>query len=143
MGILICDKKGRPNNKPSVIKSNKHDVENNSTNETEKNNNNNNVNANLPLREQPTNEKLDIKEENNTVKEGSDDKQVVTLDSKVFIAKGNNDPNKLYIKKKNIRSWFFRYSIFSQAKVFIKIFRNESYKEIAHKSKRRRRKFNE
>jgi len=100
MGILICDKKGRPNNKPSVVKSNKHDVENNSTNETEKNNNNNNINTNLLLREQPTNEKLDIKEENNTIKEGSDDKQVVTLDSKVFIAKGNNDPNKLYIKKK-------------------------------------------
>jgi len=100
MGILICDKKGRPNNKQSVVKSNKHDVENNSTNETEKNNNNNNINANLPLREQPTNDKLEIKEENNALKEGSDDKQVVTLDSKVFIAKGNNDPNKLYIKKK-------------------------------------------
>ena len=102
MGIIICDKKGRANNKPSVVKSNKPDVENNSTNETEKNNNNNNINANLPLREQPTNDKLDIKEENNTIKEVSEDKdkQVVTLDSKVFIAKGNNDPNKLYIKKK-------------------------------------------
>ena len=100
MGIIICDKKGRANNKPSVVKSNKPDVENNSTNETEKNNNNNNINANLPLREQPTNDKLEIKEENNALKEGSDDKQVVTLDSKVFIAKGNNDPNKLYIKKK-------------------------------------------
>ena len=101
MGILICDKKGRPNNKPPVVKSNKLDVENNSTNETEKNNNNNNnINANLPLREQPTNEQLEIKEENNEMKETSDDKQVVTLDSKVFIAKGNNDPNKLYIKKK-------------------------------------------
>ena len=100
MGILICDKKSRQNNKPTVVKSNKIDVENNSTNETEKNNNNNNINANLPLREQPTNDKLEIKEENNTIKEASDDKQVVTLDSKVFIAKGNNDPNKLYIKKK-------------------------------------------
>ena len=100
MGILICDKKSRQNNKPTVVKSNKIDVENNSTNETEKNNNNNNINANLPLREQPTNDKLEIKEENNALKEGSDDKQVVTLDSKVFIAKGNNDPNKLYIKKK-------------------------------------------
>ena len=100
MGILICDKKGRTNNKPPVVKSNKHDVENNSTKETEKNNNNNIVNANLPLREQPTNDKLEIKEENNEIKEASDDKQVVTLDSKVFIAKGNNDPNKLYIKKK-------------------------------------------
>ena len=102
MGIIICNKKGRANNKPSVVKSNKPDVENNSTNETEKNNNNNNINANLPLREQPTNDKLDIKEENNTIKEVSEDKdkQVVTLDSKVFIAKGNNDPNKLYIKKK-------------------------------------------
>ena len=100
MGILICDKKSRQNNKPTVVKSNKIDVENNSTNETEKNNNNNNINANLPLREQPTNEKLEIKEENNEMKETSDDKQVVTLDSKVFIAKGNNDPNKLYIKKK-------------------------------------------
>ena len=100
MGILICDKKSRQNNKPTVVKSNKIDVENNSTNETEKNNNNNNINANLPLREQPTNYKLEIKEENNTIKEASDDKQVVTLDSKVFIAKGNNDPNKLYIKKK-------------------------------------------
>ena len=99
MGILICDKKSRQNNKPTVVKSNKIDVENNSTNETEKNNNNN-INANLPLREQPTNDKLEIKEENNTIKEASDDKQVVTLDSKVFIAKGNNDPNKLYIKKK-------------------------------------------
>ena len=46
MGILICDKKGRPNNKPPVVKSNKLDVENNSTNETEKNNNNNNNNIN-------------------------------------------------------------------------------------------------
>ena len=100
MGILICDKKSRQNNKPTVVKSNKIDVENNSTNETEKNNNNNNINANLPLREQPTNDKLEIKEENNAIKEASDDKQVVTLDSKVFIAKGNNDPNKLYIKKK-------------------------------------------
>ena len=100
MGILICDKKSRQNNKPTVVKSNKIDVENNSTNETEKNNNNNNINANLPLREQPTNDKLEIKEENNAIKESSDDKQVVTLDSKVFIAKGNNDPNKLYIKKK-------------------------------------------
>ena len=100
MGILICDKKSRQNNKPTVVKSNKIDVENNSTNETEKNNNNNNINANLPLREQPTNDKLEIKEENNTIKEASDDKQVVTLESKVFIAKGNNDPNKLYIKKK-------------------------------------------
>ena len=100
MGILICDKKSRQNNKPTVVKSNKSDVENNSTNETEKNNNNNNINANLPLREQPTNDKLEIKEENNAIKEASDDKQVVTLDSKVFIAKGNNDPNKLYIKKK-------------------------------------------
>ena len=99
MGILICDKKSRQNNKPTVVKSNKIDVENNSTNETEKNNNNNNINANLPLREQPTNDKLEIKEENNAIKEASDDKQVVTLDSKVFIAKGNNDPNKLYIKK--------------------------------------------
>ena len=100
MGILICDKKSRQNNKPTVVKSNKIDVENNSTNETEKNNNNNNINANLPLREQPTNDKLEIKDENNAIKEASDDKQVVTLDSKVFIAKGNNDPNKLYIKKK-------------------------------------------
>ena len=143
MGILICDKKSRQNNKPTVVKSNKIDVENNSTNETEKNNNNNNINANLPLREQPTNDKLEIKEENNAIKEASDDKQVVTLDSKVFIAKGNNDPNKLYIKKKDIRSWFFWYCIFSKTKIFIKIFRNESYKEVTNKSKRRRRKFNE
>ena len=70
MGILICDKKPKPNNKPQVITSNnKFDVENNSTNATEKNNNNNNNNANPPLREQPTNDKLenkdDIKDENN------------------------------------------------------------------------------
>jgi len=107
MGILICDKKPKPNNKPQVITSNnKFDVENNSTNATEKNNNNNNNNANPPLREQPTNDKLenkdDIKDENNNnIKETSDEnKQVVTLDSKVFVAKGNNDPNTLYIKKK-------------------------------------------
>ena len=67
MGILICDKKSRQNNKPTVVKSNKIDVENNSTNETEKNNNNNNINANLPLREQPTNDKLEIKEENKDI----------------------------------------------------------------------------
>ena len=29
MGILICDKKSRQNNKPTVVKSNKIDVENN------------------------------------------------------------------------------------------------------------------
>ena len=107
MGIIICDKKTKPNNKPQVIKSNnKLDVENNSTNATEKNNNNNNNNANPPLREQPTNDKLENKDEikdenNNIIKETSDEnKQLVTLDSKVFVAKGNNDPNTLYIKKK-------------------------------------------
>ena len=107
MGIIICDKKTKPNNKPQVIKSNnKLDVENNSTNATEKNNNNNNNNANPPLREQPTNDKLENKDENkdennNIIKEASDEnKQLVTLDSKVFVAKGNNDPNTLYIKKK-------------------------------------------
>ena len=107
MGIIICDKKTKPNNKPQVIKSNnKLDVENNSTNATEKNNNNNNNNANPPLREQPTNDKLENKDEikdenNNIIKEVSDEnKQLVTLDSKVFVAKGNNDPNTLYIKKK-------------------------------------------
>ena len=107
MGIIICDKKTKPNNKPQVIKSNnKLDVENNSINATEKNNNNNNNNANPPLREQPTNDKLENKDEikdenNNIIKEVSDEnKQLVTLDSKVFVAKGNNDPNTLYIKKK-------------------------------------------
>ena len=102
MGIIICDKKSKANNKPQVIKTkSKPEAENNSTTATEKNtNNNNNNNPNPPLIEQPTNVKLDTKEEDNQIKEASDDKQVVTLDSKVFVAKGNNDPNTLYIKKK-------------------------------------------
>ena len=103
MGIIICDKKSKANNKPQVIKTkSKPEAENNSTTATEKNtnNNNNNNNPNPPLIEQPTNVKLETKEEDNQIKEASDDKQVVTLDSKVFVAKGNNDPNTLYIKKK-------------------------------------------
>ena len=104
MGIIICDKKSRANNKNQVVKSKeKPDGEIALTDETEKNNNNNNNNVNLPLIEQPTNGKLETKNTENQIKdikESSDDKQVVTIDSKVFVAKGNNDPNKLYIKKK-------------------------------------------
>ena len=104
MGIIICNKKSRENNKNQVVKSKeKPEGEIASTDETEKNNNNNNNKENLPLIEQPTNEKLEIKPEETQpkdIKESSDDKQVVTIDSKVFVAKGNNDPNKLYIKKK-------------------------------------------
>ena len=104
MGIIICDKNRRANNKNQVVKSKeKPEGEIASTDETEKNNNNNNNKENLPLIEQPTNVKLEIKPEETQpkdIKESSDDKQVVTIDSKVFVAKGNNDPNKLYIKKK-------------------------------------------
>jgi calcium-dependent protein kinase len=103
MGNIICYKKNPANNKIPVIKpKEKPDGENNSTDETEKNNNNNNNNnPNLLLREQPTKDIPDNKPEILPQKEASDDnKQMVTLDSKVFIAKGNNDPNKLYIKKK-------------------------------------------
>ena len=103
MGNIICYKKNPANNKIPVIKpKEKPDGENNSTDETEKNNNNNNNNnPNLLLREQPTKDIQDNKPEILPPKEASDDnKQMVTLDSKVFIAKGNNDPNKLYIKKK-------------------------------------------
>lgn len=102
MGNIICYKKNPANNKIPVIKpKEKPDGENNSTDETEKNNNNNNNNnPNLLLREQPTKDIPDNKPEILPQKEASDDnKQMVTLDSKVFIAKGNNDPNKLYIKK--------------------------------------------
>ena len=104
MGIIICDKNRRANNKNQVLKSKeKPEGEIASTDETEKNNNNNNNKENLPLIEQPTNVKLEIKPEETQpkdIKESSEDKQVVTIDSKVFVAKGNNDPNKLYIKKK-------------------------------------------
>ena len=104
MGIIICDKNRRANNKNQVVKSKeKPEGEIASTDETEKNNNNNNNKENLPLIEQPTNVKLEIKPEETQpkdIKESSEDKQVVTIDSKVFVAKGNNDPNKLYIKKK-------------------------------------------
>jgi len=104
MGIIICDKNRRANNKNQVVKSKeKPEGEIASTDETEKNNNNNNNKENLPLIEQPTNVKLEIKPEEikpKDIKESSEDKQVVTIDSKVFVAKGNNDPNKLYIKKK-------------------------------------------
>ena len=105
MGIAICYKNPKSENKPQIVQpNNKLEIENNSTQATEKNNNNNinnTNNANPPLREQPTNDKLEPKEENNLTKnDHEENKQLVTLDSKVFVAKGNNDPNQLYIKKK-------------------------------------------
>ena len=61
MGIAICYKNPKTENKPQIVQpNNKLEIENNSTQATEKNNNNNNINnnANLPLREQPTNDKF-------------------------------------------------------------------------------------
>ena len=103
MGIVICNKNSRKDNKNLIEVKLKTDGENNTTKESEKNNINNNINNKENLNTinkdtQKTQENL----ETNAVKEQSEDKdkQLVTLDSKVFVAKGNNDPNKLYIKKK-------------------------------------------
>ncbi len=103
MGIIICNKNSRKDNKNLIEVKLKTDGENNTTKESEKNNINNNINNKENLNTinkdtQKTQENL----ETNAVKEQSEDKdkQLVTLDSKVFVAKGNNDPNKLYIKKK-------------------------------------------
>ena len=103
MGIIICNKNSRKDNKNLIEVKLKTDGENNTTKESEKNNINNNINNKENLNTinkdtQKTQENL----ETNAMKEQSEDKdkQLVTLDSKVFVAKGNNDPNKLYIKKK-------------------------------------------
>ena len=103
MGIIICNKNSRKETKNLIEVKLKTDGENNTTKESEKNNINNNINNKENLNTinkdtQKTQENL----ETNAVKEQSEDKdkQLVTLDSKVFVAKGNNDPNKLYIKKK-------------------------------------------
>ena len=103
MGIIICNKNSRKDNKNLIEVKLKTDGENNTTKESEKNNINNNINNKENLNTinkdtQKTQENL----ETNALKEQSEDKdkQLVTLDSKVFVAKGNNDPNKLYIKKK-------------------------------------------
>ena len=98
MGIIICNKNSRKDNKNLIEVKLKTDGENNTTKESEKNNINNNINNKENLNTinkdtQKTQENL----ETNAVKEQSEDKdkQLVTLDSKVFVAKGNNDPNKL------------------------------------------------
>ena len=103
MGIIICNKNSRKDNKNLIEVKLKTDGENNTTKESEKNNINNNINNKENLNTinkdtQKTQENL----ETNAMKEQSEDKdkQLVTLESKVFVAKGNNDPNKLYIKKK-------------------------------------------
>ena len=111
MGVIICDKTKIKEKK--IIKSNsKLDGEKNSTKEMNKNNNNNNAqqpnekkddtNDNNNNNEEEKNTVDENKENNNSqnIKNATDDKLIVALDSKVFVAKGSSDPNKIYIRQK-------------------------------------------
>ena len=109
MGVIICDKtKGK--DKKVIEANNKIDAEKNSTKETDKNNNNNKdkeVTTDNNLKKESkknltTNNKEDEGKENNNIENirKPEEKLMVTLDSKVFVAKGSNDPNQLYIRKK-------------------------------------------
>ena len=115
MGVIICDK--LKNNKKIIEANTKIDGDKNSTKDTENNNNNNNKenksNEKIATKESKkslTNNLNDISKENKSDvdKENKndeniqkkEDKLLVTLDSKVFVAKGSNDPNQIYIRKK-------------------------------------------
>ena len=105
MGVIVCDK---VKNHKKVIEANPNiDADKNSTKDTEKNNNNkeNKTNAKVIAKESKksvSNYKNDVEKENKNDEniKKTEDKLLVTLDSKVFVAKGSNDPNQIYIRKK-------------------------------------------
>ena len=104
MGIIICDKSR--NKEKKIIKANtKNDEEKLSTKELNKNKNKNDKNENND-KDNKENKNLDEnkenKENNNSenIQKQNDDKLIVALDSKVIVAKGSSDPNKLYIRQK-------------------------------------------
>ena len=127
MGVIICDKN---KDKKTIQINTKIDTEKTSTKETDKNNNNNsnnnindnsnnNNNANnsnnnkdallekdkASKKENQTKNNIDVEKEDQNknqenIPEKKEDKLIVTLDSKVFVAKGSNDPSTLYIRKK-------------------------------------------
>ena len=98
MGVIICDKIKNKDRK--VVDGNgKNEDEKNSTDETDKNNQNNKDDK-LKESKKDLDKKNNEGKENNNDNKQNQDKLIVTLDSKVFVAKGSNDPNKLYIRKK-------------------------------------------
>ena len=104
MGIIICDKSR--NKEKKIIKANtKNDAEKLSSKDLNKNNDKNDKNENND-KDNKDNKNLDEnkenKENNNSenIQKQNEDKLIVALDSKVIVAKGSSDPNKLYIRQK-------------------------------------------
>ena len=116
MGVIVCDKVKNKDKK--VIESN-NNTDKNSIKVANKDKNNNketqpNENIKDPLKNEKEQEvsdkKSEIKNINNdegkenkneeNIQKINEEKLLVTLDSKVFVGKGSNDPNQLYIRKK-------------------------------------------